>query len=134
VELHKDVELDGKRYRIARMTATVGSGIVTQLLPKIVPFLDGGGSLDIATVIKMLPTISASELAAIQAHCLAVCSHYEENGALMPAKGIKELEYDIPVVLALTVQALIFNLAPFFTGGGLAMILQSVLGSKQSSL
>lgn len=134
MELSKDVEIEGKRYRVGRVTAIVGSAMVAQILPKIIPYMEDG--LNIAVIFKMLPTISAAELGSIQNDCLLVCSRYEENNPvpvmLRPGVwGVKELEYDAVTVMALTVHALVFNLAPFFTGGGLQTILQSVLGSNQ---
>lgn len=136
METTKDVEIDGKRYRISRFTAKVGSSIAAQLMPKIMQCIDGQ-NLDVATIVKMLPTISESELSGIQDHCFTVCARYEENGAVTPVVlrpgvwGIKELEYDVVVVMALTINALIFNLSPFFVGGGLQIIIQSLAGSIQ---
>jgi hypothetical protein len=131
VEISKDVEFDGKNYRISRMTAKTGSGILGQLLPKLIPFLDGNG-LSTVAIINMLPTIEEDVYSRIQDNCLAVTSKYEENGAVTPVFlkpniwAVKELEYDGPAVLALMTHALIFNLAPFFVGGGLQKILASV--------
>lgn len=136
MELSKDVPIGDKRYRIGRVTAIVGSAMVAQILPKLVPHMTDGFNL--ATVFKMLPSISAEELASLQNQSLLVCSRYEENGAVTPILlrpgtwGIKELEYDAVTVLTLSVHALVFNLTPFFTGGGLQTLIQSVLGSNQS--
>jgi hypothetical protein len=39
---------------------------------------------------------------------------------------VKELEYDIVTVTALTVHALVFSLTPFFEGDGLSQLLESL--------
>lgn len=132
---HKLVEFEGKSYRVGRYTAKVGSAICCQLTPKLLPYLRSG--FDLSGVAAILPTIDEQTLGTFIDHSMAITAKIQENGAVTPVfvkpdKWIdKELEFNGPAVMALTVHALAFNLAPFFTGGGLQKIIQSVTDSNQ---
>jgi hypothetical protein len=125
-----DVEIGETRCQIGRFKARVGSWILAQVLTKMLPAAlesalvnDAGAQLASGR-----SALSEAEFASIQAHALSVCRRYE-NGVPMPIFvlpdkfAIPELEYDLVTVMALTVHALVFNLAPFFEGDGLSLIL-----------
>lgn len=135
----KDIEISGVHYRIGQFTAQVGSWILMQVLQKVLPSFAGPVEEQLGNLPPNRATMSEEDFYRIQNHCLAICCRYEESptGRVpMPlmASGvfaIKELEYDLPTVMALTIQALFFNLTPFFAEGGLSS-LSSLQGLSQS--
>jgi hypothetical protein len=130
----KDVELKGVKYRIGQMDAMTGGKILSLVLPKLIPYLDEKQGLNPAAIIQMLPSLGSDSLNEIQRDSMKVCSIYKGEGIvpIMMVDGRwanKEMEFDAVTVLALTCHAVIFNLAPFFSDGGLQMIMQSIMGT-----
>lgn len=129
--LTTDVELKGKRYRIAKMSAFVGCGIAMQILTKMLP-AGMEGKMDVSLP-KGRTELSPAEFEDIQRKCMAVCSRLNMVGdAEVPEPVLlgenwvfKDLEYDIPSVMALTLHALIWNFKSFFEDGALDQILES---------
>ena len=135
----KDIEIAGNRYQIGQFKARDGSFILMQLLTKMLPsFVESAFQKEGAALGASRPALSEDEFAAVQGHALAVCRRYESN-VPMPVFvrpdtfAIKELEYDTTTVMALTVNALLFNLSPFFQDGGLTQILESIPGLAPTS-
>ena len=132
MEPTQDVTIAGKTYQVGRFKARDGSWILSQLLTKILPAAIESGFKSAALSDKR-SIISEEEFANIQAHALAVCRLYE-NGIPIPVFvrpntfAVKELEYDTVTVMGLTLNALLFNLQPFFSEGGLSLILDSLKG------
>ncbi len=137
----KDIEIAGIRYQIGRFKARDGSWILAQVLTKMLPAVieralvkEAGAQL--ASSRAML---GEEEFASIQGHALAVCRRYENGNVPMPifllpnTFAVKEIEYDLIVVMKLTIEALLFNLTPFFEGGGLSLILDLLPGLGQNS-
>ncbi len=125
-----DVVIGGTTYQVGRFKARDGSWILAQVLTKMLPAvieqaLAKGAGTALASNRSML---SEDEFANIQSHALAVCRRVE-NGVPMPVFvapntwAVKELEYDLLTVMALTVHALVFNITPFFAGDGLSQLL-----------
>ncbi|HLH04947.1 MAG TPA: hypothetical protein VKX25_19420 [Bryobacteraceae bacterium] len=139
-EATKDVEVKGARYQIGRLTARDGSWILLQLTPKISKAMqqvredepDTFALAFISSVIEEIAQTDEDTFRRIQEHALTVCRRYEKDNVPMPVflagRGfaIKELEYDLVAVMALTCHALIFNLAPFFTEGGFQQMLSGL--------
>lgn len=103
LEQFKDVEIEGRRYRIGSLSALVGNWI--------------------ATVMMQRKATDEETFAKIQAHCLEVCQRYEErNGERTPinifAKPdrflVPDLAHDVVTVSALQEEVLDFNLGSFF--------------------
>ena len=141
MEMSTDIEIRGTRYQIGRLTARTGSWIVTQIVTKMLPF-GIEGQLGTGGLPASRAEMTEADFQNIQDHCLAVCRRYEMTGSTetpMPITvrpgvfAVRELEYDLPTVLALTVQALVFNLSPFFSGDALQPILQAVTGLSSPS-
>jgi hypothetical protein len=138
----KDVEIAGKKYQVGQFKARDGSFILAQMLTKMLPaVIEAGFKKEAgATLPASRSALSEDEFASIQGHALAVCSRVE-NGVPMPiffrpdVWAVKELEYDLITVMALTIHALVFNIAPFFEGDGLSQILGSIpnLGLSSSA-
>lgn len=135
----KQVTISGAEYQIGRFTAREGSWVLAQLLTKMLPsFIERG--IEATGLAANRPQITESEFESLQAMALSVCRRMEK-GAPMPiflrpnTWAIKELEYDLPTVAALTVHAMAFNLTSFFDGGGLGQLLSSfkALGLARNS-
>jgi hypothetical protein len=129
----KDVVINDVTYQVGQFKARDGSFILAQLLTKMLPaIIEGAFKKQSGTVLPAgRSALSEDEFAGIQGHALAVCRRVE-NGVPMPiffmpnVWAIKEIEYDLITVMALTIQALVFNIVPFFQGDGLAQILASI--------
>jgi hypothetical protein len=135
------VAVNGQDYQIGRFTARQGSWILTQVLTKMLPSMidtalakEAGGQLSTSRA-----QLSEQEFDQLQGLCLSVCRRLE-NGVPMPifvlpnTFAIKELEYDLVTVVALTIHALKHNITPFFQDGGLSQLtaLLPALGLGQS--
>lgn len=133
----KDVTIGDEKFRVGRMTAMVGSSIMVKLLPLIIPYLDEIKGLEIASIIKMLPSIPTEDFTRYQIESMKV-SYTVVEGAPVPIMMVngkwanKRLEYDPIKVTALTAHALVFNLSPFFINGGLKTIMESVMGTDSN--
>jgi|GEM_PF-5719479 len=102
-EASKDVEINGHRYRIGRLTAMTGTWIIAQL--------DGNMSQD-------------GVFQKVQGYLLSVCQRYKTlpDGKEAPLPIFdppdkwleKDLEYDTLTVFDLCEEAIKFNLDPFF--------------------
>lgn len=136
MEMYKDVEIGGVKYQIGRMTARTGSWIAAQIISKVLPSV-----IESQMPLEGLPSsrseMSEIEFQNIQDHCLNVCKKYELIGsteAAVPVMArfgvfaVKDLEYDLLTVLALTIHALLFNISPFFEGDGLKSIMATFQG------
>jgi hypothetical protein len=135
-ENFKIVEIAGRKWRIEKFDAMTGSYIAYQLMSQMLPGgidqqVTGGEAAAIAP--KNRPLMSKKEFANLQLDCLNVC--YEllpagktpvigENGAW----GVIGIEDDTITVMALTIHALIFNIAGFFDGNALKELAGSFAG------
>lgn len=124
------VTISGADYEIGRFKACDGSWILAQVLTKMLPaVIESAFAREEGVKLSSNRTVlSEDEFANIQGHALAVCRRVEK-GVPMPiflrpsTFAIKELEYDLLTVMALTVHALKFNIMPFFAEGGLSQLL-----------
>lgn len=114
-----DVEIKGHRYQVGRFSARVGSWILMQVMPK----LQSG----------KLTELDEETFGRIQGHALTACKKYEPNGktamqVVTPTGHWPDpaLEYDLTVIMALTIHALRFNLEDFFGGNGLEEVLKGL--------
>lgn len=147
----KVIHLGGRQFLIKKMTAKKGSWIALQLFTKLIPIgIAAFGDIKKAnSMIKLkdikdmdfeMPDLSAiqkifteEEFSSLQDACLSCC--YEElKGGSIPvigangAWGVDGLEYDTIKVMALTINALTFNVAGFFEGNALQELTQSLSG------
>lgn len=139
-ETKKIVELQGRKFEIRAFDAFTGSYIAFTLMEKMLPMgvedkvaktLQAEGK-DVDT---MIPTnralMSKGEFMAFQRDCLSVV------GEVLPARtapilnangswGVDDIENNTMLVLLLTIHALVFNVASFFTDGGLKELQSSL--------
>jgi hypothetical protein len=101
MEMFKDIEIGEHRYRIGRLSAKTGSWILSLALK------EAQGNL------------SESEYANIQQHLLSVCSRFKGEHPMPILKkdgtfAVKDLEFDLDMVVRLQGEAKGFNFADFF--------------------
>jgi len=152
----KTVVIDGQKYLIRKLTANVGSFILARVLAAsaggVMAVKDEPKSSDADAVKRRNSEMMAAMFAAflrglnfeefsfIQNHCLAVVARLESPAgspeAPMPIVtddgvfAIVEVSDDLPLVMNLTIQSLLFNLSDFFDLSGLTAALA---GSQDSS-
>jgi Phage tail assembly chaperone protein, TAC len=134
----KDIELNGKKYRINKFDALTGSFISYMLMQQLLPSLlksDGVKPEDVigGALFKM----DKESFTRIQKDCLSVCHEIHVHGKVdVPVAvilqsgewGVKDLEHDTVTVMALTIHALIFNLQSFFVEGSMNGLMESFKG------
>lgn len=138
-ETTKELDLDGKRYQLRKMTPLVGSWISNVLISSSISASSGSGSGESSeefnklspqdkaeAAVNALWLVAASRLSEdnytkIQRYCLLVCSQYiQGGGAAVPIfreDGKFALEQEPAVVNRLILEALQFNIVPFFVVG-----------------
>jgi len=131
-EPFKIVEIAGKKFRIGRFDALIGSYIaftvMTKMLPMIAELMGGKSETpDVnalaAGMMSSRASMSKADFLSLQKDCLSVCHEMQMAGTVEApvavmmesgAWGVADLEYDVGTVLALTVHALFFNVSSFF--------------------
>jgi hypothetical protein len=101
MEMYKDIEIGEHRYRIGRLSARSGAWLLSLALK------EAQGNL------------SESEYANIQQHLLSVCSRFKDEHPMPILKkdgtfAVKDLEFDLDMVVRLQGEAKGFNFADFF--------------------
>lgn len=115
-----DVPMGDVTYRVGQFSPRTGSFLLLQVTTKLMPAFAGG-----AIRFKGMPfslggtPMTEEEFYVVQNHCLAVCSRIGESGTpapIMMANGKLDpsIARNFPVVMALTIHALKFNIEPFF--------------------
>jgi hypothetical protein len=135
----KTVEVDGQKYLIRKLSANVGSFILARVLAAsaggIVASKEGeqNSTIMASMFAAFLRGLNFEEFSFIQNHCLAVVARLETPAGSpevpMPIVtdsgvfAITEVGGDLPLVMNLTIQSLLFNLSDFFdlTGSSAAL-------------
>jgi hypothetical protein len=146
----RDVVIGPNRYQISRMNAQVGSWLLFKLmdaLRKIASDVNQDGAAPDrepneqekeaaanGLITAMLMTLDRELFEQVQREALKVCGQYTmvgEREVILPvlmANGslaVPDLKNDIAGVVALTSNALHYNLSPFFLGNGLNQMFQA---------
>ncbi len=118
----KAVEIGGRKWKISKFDALTGSYVAYQLLMQALP-MSGLSSVIGGGLSKDRPLMNREDFLALQRDCLGVCFEMTAlNGVPvdMPVLmqdgrwAVEGLEHDTATVMALTVQALSFNVSSFF--------------------
>ncbi|EHL08976.1 hypothetical protein HMPREF0322_00399 [Desulfitobacterium hafniense DP7] len=126
-ERYKVAEINGRQFRIGKFDAMLGSYIAFQVMGEILPM--GLGKKVGVEAPPGSPMMSKQAFMEMQKDCLSVCEELlpagptpvlNENGSY----GVNDIEHDAPLVLNLTIQALIWNITDFFD----ANLLDSLAG------
>lgn len=128
-EKFKDVEIEGRKFRINRFDALTGSYIASLLLMQILPMGMGKQlGLDNLTEGSLMKKETFIEL---QKDCLKVCQELTNVGnvetpmfVMLPDGrwGVEGLQDETTIVLPLAIQTLVFNLSDFFQDGALEKV------------
>lgn len=117
----KAVEISGRKWKIKKFDALTGSYVAYQLLIQALPM--SGLSSVLGGLSKDRPLMAREDFLALQRDCLGLCFEMTAvNGVPvdMPVLmqdgrwAVEGLEHDTATVMALTVQALSFNVSSFF--------------------
>ncbi|WPS86463.1 hypothetical protein SMD22_18395 [Brevibacillus halotolerans] len=147
---YKDVEINGRKFRIRKFPAKVGSFMIIKLTAILAPMFAGikpnlkaksaddinTDDIDVTGVLEQLTNLSEKDFDYIQEKALSVCYELLPAG-LAPVLnvngtfGVEDLEDDTVTVMALTVHVLTFNLTSFFQGNGLGGLVMGLVSSRQ---
>ncbi|MCM3141658.1 phage tail assembly chaperone [Brevibacillus sp. MER 51] len=147
---HKDVEINGRKFRIRKFSARVGSfmmikmtTILAPMFASIKPNLNAKSvddinvdNIDFSGILGQLGNISEKDFDYIQEQALRVCFESLPAGYTPVLNdnrsfGVADIEDDTATVMALTVHAIAFNLTSFFQGSGLGGLLAGLTSSQQ---
>lgn len=124
-ETFKDIEVNGRRFRIGRLDALTGSYIVTTIMMQMLPM---GMDSSLPGLPEGRSMMSKETFMDIQKDCLKVVSELKSIGdseapilIMLPDGrwGVEDIEDDTLLVMSLTLHALMFNLSDFFQEGAL---------------
>ena len=139
-ELYKDILLGENHYRVGKMTARDGSWVAMQFASYVLPSAAQSAAGMVGANLPSMPnrsrTMTEAEFHNIQDHCLAVCTRkrVEPTGVevfypLIHDSGrwnFPDLETDVVSIMVLTLQALWFNVSPFFENGALQQLTAAI--------
>ena len=129
----KFFELNGKRYKLTKLDADSGCYVAFKLAGVVLPLMNGlqGNELtneDMQLLSQAITSMNRKDFTEVQKILLATVLKIESaGGADMPMPILKadgtytdeELRTDAATVIALTIQAALFNIGGFFGGEGL---------------
>lgn len=122
----KDIEVNGKKYRLTRMDARTGSYVATKLAIIAAPLLKNKDDVKEEDLAAMLPALSRREFDELQTIILKTVRQLvgtdEMESPIVKNNGVfvdDDLAYDVQSVINLTVQAAFFNVGDFFAEAGL---------------
>lgn len=137
-EMYKEVEVDGRKWRIGRFDALTGSYITMLILSQMLPM--GLDKQVTDGAVKGRSLMDKETFFDVQRECLKVVQELKDVGgnvapvyAMLPDGrwGVEDLETNLTTVLSLTVSALVFNITDFFQGNTLNNLIESVSGLTQ---
>ena len=118
-ETYKDITISERNFRIKKFDALTGSYIAYSLMAETLP-MGVGKLIGLPEQKSEIKKMSKQDFRDLQMDCLKVCSE-KLTGGMQPIFdeggnwAVIGLESDAVTVLALTIQALIFNVKSFFT-------------------
>jgi hypothetical protein len=115
-EIYKTFKYEGREFRIGKFNAMTGSYVAYKLMGQMLPM---GIIVDGIKAPEGSQIMSKSDFIDLQKDCLKTCSELLPAG---PAEvmyendtfGIDDIENNAKLALALTVQALVWNISDFF--------------------
>lgn len=122
-ERTKDVEIDGVKYQISKLSVMTAMWIATQVITKVMP-MNVESKMSIPALPQGRDSMTEEEFSQLLYYCLMACSKYEMTGTMemampiMTKKGVwsfPDMEYDPVIVISLLIHVLEFNIATFFS-------------------
>lgn len=120
----KIVDVNGRKYRLTKMDARTGSYVAAKIALLCAPLLKGG-KVDEAAIGQMLPALNRRDFDELQTILLKTAQAVKGEGIYEPvckADGSiidDDLRYDVSTLIAITVNAIMFNVGGFFNEAGL---------------
>lgn len=127
--MDKIIEVGGKRYKLTKLNADAGSYVAFKLAGVALPLMNGlsgkVGTDDMKMLSQAITSMSRKDFTEVQKILLATVLKLETSGGVdMPMPILKadgsyadeEIAADAKTVIALTVQAAMFNIGGFFGG------------------
>lgn len=127
----KIIEAGGKRYKLTKLDADAGSYVAFKLAGVALPLMNGfSGKVsqdDMRLLSQAITSMGRKEFTEVQKILLGTVLRLETSGGVdMPVPVLKadgtyadeDLRTDAKTVIALTVQAALFNIGDFFGGEG----------------
>lgn len=146
--LYKDIEINNRKFRLKKMDARTGSYMLFKLVKILTPIfknlkidnlddikIDDLNLMDLMSSIFDLPE---EEFRYVQDNCLKVVEELLPAG---PARvldkhgnyGVLDVEFNTGLLMNLTIQSLVFNVAGFFEGSPLSSIIKGLNISQLNS-
>lgn len=146
-ENYKDIEVNGRKFRLNKLNARTGTFMLIKLTKTLaavmsnidIDKLDSDDlsikDLNLTKVLEPIFDLSEEEFSYIQDNCLKTVEELlpagsqpilDNNGQW----GVLNIEFDMALVMNLTLQSLWFNLQGFFAG----MPFSSIMNNLNSSL
>lgn len=116
-ETHKRFDFNGRSWSIGKFDPMTGSYIAYKLMSELVPMIPGLHDQLGVPIPQGAQSMSKADFLEMQKDCLGVCSELLPAG---PAPVINSngtygvQDFDMKTALALTIQALVWNLQDFF--------------------
>lgn len=119
----KDIEVNGRNYRLTRMDARTGSYVAAKLAILCAPLLKDG-AVNEEGLTQILPALSRRDFDEIQTIMLKTVRRLVDGMESPVVKNDgdfvdEDLVYDVAAVINITVQAAFFNVGDFFAEAGL---------------
>lgn len=136
-EIYKNFEFGGRSWRIGKFDAMTGSYIAYKLMGEMLPM--GIRIEGVPAAPKGSPTMSKADFIDLQKDCLKVCAEMlpagpaevmAENGSW----GVEDIENNAKLALALTMQALVWNVTDFFDASLLQALAAGFVSLKPSDV
>ena len=130
-EIHKQIEINGRKWRISKFDALTGSYIAYTLMSEILP-MGLNSKLGIPSP-KTSTKMSKEDFINLQKDCLKVCGEVLPAGAAPVIGengnwGVADAEHDAALVMNLTIQALVWNIPSFFDESLLSSLANAMSG------
>jgi hypothetical protein len=122
-EEYKDVEIDGRKWRINKFTAFDGSYVffrISSLIGPIISKQGQGQEIDYSAITNGLTSLGRDGIKEMQTISLKACSEKLDAGFTPVLSdndtfGVIGLEKNAVLVLKLTAQVVMFNMQDFFS-------------------
>lgn len=150
---YKYIEANGRKFRLNKMSALVGNFMLfkmTKFLPAILENLDFDKvkldgdfnlenlkDLNLTKMFEPIFNMTEKEFRYIQENCLKTVEEILPAGPQAVLNdngqwGVLNVEFDMALVMNLTIQSLVFNLKGFFNGLPFSSIMSQLTSSQQN--
>lgn len=146
--LYKDIEVNERNFRLNKMDARTGSYMLFKMVKILAPIVKNVDmkslenfdidSLNLTDLLSSIFDLPEDEFRYIQDNCLKTVKEMLPIGLTDVIDkdgnfGVSDIEFDVALLMNLTVQSLMFNVSGFFEGNLLSSTLKGLNLSQQSS-